>query len=141
MANSQVPSSQTGVTQVPALREAGRRTFAAEVIFERSASHAAPSIRSVASLASAGSTQADAGAVSGAVPVYNVSGGDGTKGVVLPVAVAGTELAIYNAGAGALKVYPASGGSINGGSANAALSVTSKTVARLVNLDGTNWAA
>lgn len=141
MANSQVPSSQTGVTQVPALREAGRRTFAAEVNFERSASHAAPSIRAVAALASAGSTQADAGAVSGAVPVYNVSGGDGTKGVVLPVVVAGTELTVYNAGAGILKVYPASGGSINGASANAALSVASKTVARLISLDGTNWAA
>jgi hypothetical protein len=141
MANSQVPPSQTGVTQVPALREAGRRTFASEVAFERSASFGSPSIKSVAALASAGSTQANATAVSGAVPVYNVSGGDDAKGVVLPVAVAGTELAIYNAGAGALKVYPASGGSINGGAANAALSVTSKTVARLVSLDGTNWAA
>lgn len=141
MANSQVPSSQTGVTQVPALREAGRRTFAAEVAFERPVTAQAPTIRSVAALASAGSTQADAGAVSGAVPVYNVSGGDGTKGVVLPVAVSGTELTVYNAGAGILKVYPASGGSINGASANAALSVASKTVARLISLDGTNWAA
>lgn len=140
MASSQVPSSQTGAVQVPALREAGRRSFAAEVVFERSITTQAPTIRLIASLASAGSTQSDGAAVSGAVPFYNVSGGDGTKGVVLPVAFAGTELAVYNAGAGALKIYPATGGAINGGSANAALSLAAKGISRLVSLDGTNWA-
>jgi hypothetical protein len=140
MATPQVPSSQTGVVQVPALREAGRRTFVEDVSFERASTFQAPSIRSVAALASAGSTQSDAAAVSGAVPFYNVSGGDGTKGVVLPVAVAGTELAVYNAGAGILKIYPATGGAINGAAANAALSLAAKGTSRLVCLDGTNWA-
>lgn len=141
MATSQVPPSQFGAVQVPALREAGRRTFVAEVTFERTVSQAAPSIQSIAALAAAGSTQANAAAVSGAVPLYNVSGGDGTTGVVLPVSVTGTGFTIYNAGAGILKIYPATGGSINGAAANTALSVAAKGVARLFSLDGTNWAA
>lgn len=140
MATSQVPSSQTGVVQVPALREAGRRTFAEAVTFERPSTFQSPSIRSIATLASAGSTQANAAAISGLVPVYNVPDGDGTKGVILPDSPAGTEFTVYNNGAGTLRIYPPTGETINGGAANAALVLAAKGTSRLICIDGTNWA-
>lgn len=140
MANSKVPSSQPFATQIPATLEAAAKTYSKEIVFQKSITLQNPAIVSVAALASAGSTQADAAALSATAPFTNVSGGDGTKGVVLPVLPAGSMLHIYNAGAGALKIYPASGGAINGGSANAALSLAAKGVARAISLDGTNWA-
>lgn len=103
--------------------------------------HLRPIVRAVAPLASAGSTQSDAALITGTAPVVNISGGDGTKGAILPPSSrTGTEITIYNSGAGALKVYPPSGGTINGGAANASISVAAKGVSRLVAIDQlNNW--
>lgn len=89
----------------------------------------------------AGSTQADAAELT-ANATNTVSGADGTKGVVLPAAVAGTEVKVYNEHAtNGLKVYPASGDDINDGTTDAAITIEGKTFATFVALDGTTWAA
>lgn len=76
-------------------------------------------------VAAAGSAQGDAGALSGTKFYHQVTGADGTKGVILAAAAAadvGEVHTILNTTAGVLKVYPATGGTINGASANAAFS-------------------
>lgn len=94
----------------------------------------------VATVAAAGSVQGDAAAL--ALGVNTVTGADGTKGVILPAATAGSVVEVYNAVAtNGLKIYPATGDAINGGSANAAITIEGKTLAYLRNIDGDNWAA
>lgn len=46
---------------------------------------------------------------------------------------------VINAGANTLTVYPASGGTINGGSANAGVSVSNGIAAVFQTVDGLNW--
>jgi hypothetical protein len=78
-------------------------------------------------VAAAGSAQGSAAALSATKFLHQVTGADGTKGVILPATVAadaGKVHLILGTTAGVLKIYPATGGTINGGSANAALSFT-----------------
>jgi hypothetical protein len=62
-------------------------------------------------VAATGSTNADAASITG-YGLTVVSGGDGTKGVILPTAVPGGIIYIKSTGT-VLKVYPAAGGTIN----------------------------
>lgn len=95
----------------------------------------------VVDVVAAGSTQADAAALT-ANATNNVSGADGTKGVILPAAVAGTVVKVYSSVATVgLKVYPASGDDINDGATDAAITIEGKTVATFTALDDTTWAA
>lgn len=92
------------------------------------------------SVAAAGSAQGDAAALN--LGFNTVSAADGTKGVILPTGVAGDRVEVYNSVAtNGLKIYPATSGTINGGSANASITIEGKTLAGFVNVDGTNWAA
>lgn len=94
----------------------------------------------VASIAAAGSAQGDATAVTAGI--NTVSAADGTKGVILPAAKAGLVVQVYNEHAtNGLKVYPATGDDINDGSANAAITMEGKGIARFTGLDTTTWAA
>lgn len=140
MADSKVPSSQPYVSQVPADRMAGKRTFTDEVVFNAAITRTKPDLVSVATLAAAGSVQGDATAITGLTPFVVSTGGDGAVGSILPAAIAGTQITIYNSAAGGVKVYPASGGTINGGSANAAVTVAAKGLLRLTATSATNWA-
>jgi len=85
----------------------------------------------------AGTTQATAEAVKNAR--YNVTGADGVKGVRLPLATGGEGPVLYNEAAGALLVYPETDETINGGAANAAISMAGKTEARFSCTDTGNW--
>lgn len=77
-------------------------------------------------VAAAGSTVADAGALSGTKPVHQVTGADGTKGVKFVTATpVGSIQIILNTTAGALKVYGESGSTCNGGAADAACTLLS----------------
>ena len=94
------------------------------------------------SVAAAGTTVADAGAVTSSSGAFILgTGGNGTKGIVLPTGAAGDVFFIKNddAANGILKVYAASGGKINGGSANAALSFAAKTAAVLFCIAADSW--
>lgn len=85
-----------------------------------------------------GSSQSDAAALFEGLNV--VTGADGTKGVLLPAAVAGAQVIIKGVTAGVLKVYPATGDAINALSANAAYSLTTGAMpTTLIAYDATTW--
>jgi hypothetical protein len=72
----------------------------------------------------------------------NVTDGNGTKCVRLPVPRGNPVVFVYHSVATvALPVYPHSGGTIAGGSANAAVDIEGKTLAIFICTDGTNWGA
>ena len=81
-----------------------------------------PALVGVASVTAAGSAQSDAAQLYHGMNV--VTGADGTKGVILPTAVPGMIVYLKGVTSGVLKVYGKTGAAINGGSANAALSLT-----------------
>jgi len=88
----------------------------------------------------AGSTQADAAALTGVLNV--VAGADGTKGVVLPTAALGMPVIVYSSVAtNGLKIYPAADDAINGGTADAAITIEGKTMALLIPTAVDNWGA
>lgn len=91
----------------------------------------------VSAVAAAGSTQGDAAALAEGINV--VSAADGTKGVILPTAVAGMVIIVKNTAAGALKIYPATGGAVNAVAANGAYSITNLTSSMLVASSTTQW--
>lgn len=93
------------------------------------------------SVAAAGSAQGSATLLS--YVTNNVTAGDGTKGVILPAPKeAGQVCVVYHSVATVgLPVYPQSSGTINGGSANAAVTIEGKTAALFVATSTTNWAA
>lgn len=98
-----------------------------------------PGTLDVGTLAAAGSAQGDAALLVNSFT--SVSGADGTVGVILQDEPTGTQRWVYNSVAtNGLKIYPATGDTINGGSANAAITIEGKTLALLVKVDGTNWA-
>jgi hypothetical protein len=80
----------------------------------------------VLAVTAAGSVQGDAAQTIEGLNI--VTGADGTKGVVLPTAVAGIKVYLKGVTAGVLKIYPATGGTINALSANAAISLASGAV-------------
>ena len=93
-----------------------------------------------ATVAAAGSTNADAAAVVGGFTL--VTAGDATKGVILTAPVAGTVVIIKNADAAnaVLKVYPNSGAAINALTATTgAYSMAAKTSMMLVAYSATQW--
>lgn len=94
------------------------------------------------SVAAAGSTVADGGAIAaGSGGLVLATGANATKGVVLPTGAAGDYFVIKNddAANAVLKVYAASGGKINNGSADAALSMAAKTCATLYCIATNSW--
>lgn len=93
-------------------------------------------------VAAAGSTVADGGAISaGSGSLVLATGANAAKGVVLPTGAAGDYFVIKNddAANAVLKVYAASGGKINNGAADAALSMAAKTCATLFCIAADSW--
>lgn len=82
----------------------------------------ASGLLAVNSVTAAGSVIGDAAQLSQGLNV--VTGADGTKGVILPVAVPGMQVVVKGVTAGVLKVWPKTGSTINALSASAALSMT-----------------
>ncbi len=91
----------------------------------------------VAAVAAAGNNQGTAAALSEGLNV--VSAADGTKGVILPTAVAGAVVIVKNTVAAALKIYPASGAAINAVAANGSYDITNLTSTMLVASSATQW--
>lgn len=90
-------------------------------------------------LTAAGSTQATALAIKASTSVFSTTAA--STGAVLPVASIGDTATIFNGGASTLAVYPPLGGTINGGSANAAVTVATTKGTNLVcvSTNGLNW--
>lgn len=94
----------------------------------------------VVAAVAAGNAQGNATALTGGIQ-YDVTEADGTKGVILPTAVAGKEIKVYNNSASALKVYPNTSDDINDGTVNAAVTVAANTWGIFVAVDATTWSA
>ena len=90
-----------------------------------------------ATVAAAGSTQANAAAVSDGFTL--VSAADGTKGVVLPAAVAGRTVILKNNANAVLKVWPASGDAVNAIAVDSNYVLAAYTSSLLVAYDSTTW--
>jgi hypothetical protein len=90
-----------------------------------------------ATVAAAGSTQANAAAVSDGFTL--VSGADGTKGILLPAAVAGRTVILKNNANAVLKVWPASGDAVNATAADSNYVLAAYTSSLLVAYDSTTW--
>lgn len=100
--------------------------------------NASTNLLAVSAVTAAGSVIGDAAQLSQGLNV--VTGADGTKGVILPVAVPGMQVYIKGVTAGVLKVWPQSGSTINALSASAAMSLASgATPAILVASTATQW--
>ena len=99
-----------------------------------------PQYGAAAALAAAGTVIGNATAV--AARFSTVSGADDAKGVILPsTASPGDEYLLYNEHATAgLKCYPHVNGDINDGSANAAVVIEGKTLARFIRMNDATWA-
>lgn len=92
---------------------------------------------STATVAATGSAQGDAAAIG--LGFTLVTAGDGTKGAILPAAVAGQMAIVKNGAAAVMKLYPATGDTINALSANASLNMAANTSAVLVAYNDTAW--
>ena len=90
-----------------------------------------------ATVAAAGSTQANATALAGGFSL--VSGADATKGVLLPPAVAGRVVIIKNGAAAVLKVWPSAGDGINAVTVDSNFTMASLTSCMYVAYDATTW--
>lgn len=100
--------------------------------------NAQSNLKAVTTVTAAGSTISDAAQLSQGVNV--VGGADGTKGVILPVAVKGVEVIVKGTAAAVLKVYPQSESTINALSASAALSMTTGATSQMfVATSSTTW--
>jgi len=91
----------------------------------------------VGTVAAAGDSQANGGAIIGDFCV--VTGADGTKGVVLPAGAIGKRVVIKNNANAVLKVYPASGGKINAIAQDGAISMAAYTAAEFLAQTATQW--
>lgn len=93
-------------------------------------------------IAGAGSASTDAAAITHRLT--EVSGADGTVGVILPTPTkAGVKVSVYNQHAtNGLKIYPHSGGNINDGTTTTgAITIEGKGIATFVALSTTKWAS
>ena len=100
--------------------------------------NATTNLLAVSAVTAAGSAIGDAAQLSQGLNV--VTGADGTKGVILPVAVPGMQVIVKGVTAGVLKVYPKSGSTINALSAIAAISLASGAIpAVFVASSATQW--
>tara|TARA_Y100000817_G_scaffold62698_1_gene47105 strand:+ start:22126 stop:22971 length:846 start_codon:yes stop_codon:yes gene_type:complete len=91
-----------------------------------------------AAVSTAGSSQGDATALTETFNVITTVGG-AAQGVILPTAAAGLTYIVANATATNCKLYPATSDTINGGSANAAVTLPANTTFTLTCKDATDW--
>ena len=100
--------------------------------------NAQTNLLAVSAVTAAGSVIGDAAQLSQGINV--VTGADGTKGVILPVAVPGMQVIVKGVTAGVLKVWPKTGAAINALSASAAMSLASGAIpATFVATSATQW--
>ena len=97
-----------------------------------------------ATVAAAGSIQGDATALDSTHSFQIVTGADGAKGVLLPLLASGNEgicREVYNAASSALKIYPNTSDTINGGSADTAITVPPRAHVLFRAVSASDWAA
>jgi len=91
----------------------------------------------IATVSAAGTTQGTATALTETVNV--ITGGTANQGVVLPTAAAGLTVIVQNTTSVDMKLYPNSSDSIDGGSADAAVTLPANTTATVTCKNATDW--
>lgn len=97
--------------------------------------------RAVVAITGAGTLTSDAQAITEQPGVLLNASGASNSGIKLPASLAGAQYSVYVSGANTLKIWPPASGTINGGSADAAVSVATKSLTLLTCIDGTDWSA
>ncbi len=97
--------------------------------------------RSVVAITGAGTLTSDAQAITEQPGCVLSASGASNSGIKLPASLTGAEYTVYVTGANTLKIWPPASGTINGGSADASVSVATKTRTILTCIDGTDWSA
>lgn len=97
--------------------------------------------RKVVAITGAGTLTSDAQAITGHPGCFLSASGAADSGIKLPLSLAGAEYTVFVSGANQIKVWPPASGTINGGSADAAITVATKTRTILTCIDGTDWSA
>jgi hypothetical protein len=98
--------------------------------------------QTVATLAGTGANIATANAITSVSPALILAtGGNNSVGILLPVAVAGARYTVKNdqAANGVMKVYPQVNSTINGLSANTAISMAANTCCDFVAFNSITW--
>lgn len=120
----------------------GVATFATSLVGKNHSFHPTTGIEAITA---AGTNQATAEVFASTTAGYKlVSDGDGTKGVSFSLIASypqGRVFTVENAASSALKVYPGTGETINGGSANAAVTIPARAVVTFTVSSATNWSA
>lgn len=93
------------------------------------------------SAAAAGSTTTDATVLTTTSQAIVITGADATKGVRLADLAVDAEIKVINNAAAVLKIYPPTGGTINGGAADAPISVSANRTALLQEIAALTWTA
>ena len=91
----------------------------------------------ITTLAAAGTTQGTATALT--EPVNVITSGTANQGVVLPTAAQGLTIVVQNTTSVDLKLYPNSSDTINGGSADAAITLPANTTITVTCKNATDW--
>jgi hypothetical protein len=86
-----------------------------------------------------GTTQGTGAVLTSMLNVVTSVTASSAEAVVLPSAAIGVAVTVVNTTATALKVFPASGDVINGGSANASITLAPYATYQFVAKDTTNW--
>lgn len=89
-------------------------------------------------VAGAGTTVADAGALSATKFIHQITGANGTVGWKFPASTVGSFQILLNTTAGVPKVYANTGGTCNGGSVDAACTLVTGIVAHICYATGTD---
>jgi hypothetical protein len=87
----------------------------------------------------AGSTQGAATALTASYNIVTTATAGSAEGVKLPDTATGLETFILNDTAVSIKIYPSTGESIDGGSANASVSLAAGHSLKLVGVSSTKW--
>lgn len=96
-------------------------------------------LSTAAAVTAAGTTQ---GAATAITKTYNIiSTASANQGVVLPAALVGKVINVYNISGNTIKVYPASGETIDGGSANAHVTIVDDNGKEFVGTGTGAWRA
>lgn len=93
--------------------------------------------RTIQTLAAAGATQGDAGAITGGVVVVTITAS--TQGIRLPTAVAGLQVQVFNNLTLNVNVYPATGANIGAGVTNAAVVLSAAKSNIYLATSATQW--
>lgn len=96
-------------------------------------------LSSTTTISAAGTTQGAATALTTGVNVVTTATASSADSVKLPTAAAGRVVIVHNGSSDTINIFPATGGAINGGSANAAVTLATTKARVFYAVSATAW--